>query len=258
MIKKIFAAVTSSVLLISSIGSQPVNATAKTMNINVYMATNQTVPYGNTAQIIERWRLCASRVMVKYQGVASINLNFTLKAFQNNALTNCPSSDNLVLLKALCLHCGANECKNYSTLHHSNICNILNSFPDATSNSTSLFITPANLCMVKSNEQHAIYYGATNVNNNKIIVRDYDYDSSGSSYNPDAHTALTYMVCSTIAHEIGHLYNVTDHYNAYYGDERDNCIWGYYHNDYDINRQMKMCDNCKEILKNNSSKFNHT
>lgn len=70
MIKKIFAAVTSSVLLISSIGSQPVNATAKTMNINVYMATNQTVPYGNTAQIIERWRLCASRVMVKYQGVA--------------------------------------------------------------------------------------------------------------------------------------------------------------------------------------------
>lgn len=53
MIKKIFAAVTSSVLLISSIGSQPVNATAKTMNINVYMATNQTVPYGNTAQIIE-------------------------------------------------------------------------------------------------------------------------------------------------------------------------------------------------------------
>ena len=100
--------------------------------------------------------------------------------------------------------------KNYSTLHHSNICNILNSFPDATSNSTSLFITPANLCMVKSNGQHAIYYGATNVNNNKIIVRDYDYDSSGSSYNPDTHTALTYMVCSTIAHEIGHLYWLAD------------------------------------------------
>lgn len=257
MIKKIFAAVTSSVLLISSIGSQPVNATAKTMNINVYMATNQTVPYGNTAQIIERWRLCASRVMVKYQGVASINLNFTLKAFQNNALTNCPSSDNLVLLKAVCQHCYANECKNYSTLHHSNWVNVLSTYPNATSNSISMFLTPHMLCFA-SDSSHSLCRGGSDRSTNKIVVRDDDYDSIESNYNPDTHTALTYMVCSTIAHEIGHLYNVTDHYNTYYGDDRDNCIWGYNNYNIDINRQMKMCDNCKETLKNNSSKFNHT
>ncbi len=258
MLKKIMAALTSSILLISSVSFTPVHATAKTMNINVYMATNQTVPYGSTAQIIQRWRLCASRVMVKYRGVASINLNFNLKSFQTNALTTCPSSDNLILLKALCLHCGASECKNYSTLHHSNICNIFSSFPDATSNSTSLFLTPANLCMVNSNGQHGIYYGATNVTNNKIVVRDYDYDTSESSYNPDTHNALTYMVCSTIAHEIGHLYNVADHYNIHYGNDRDNCIWGYNYDNIDVSRQMKICDNCKNTLKSNSSKYNHT
>ncbi len=89
-----------------------------------------------------------------------------------------------------------------------------------------------------------------------MVVRDYDYTVYEQTWMGNYENVL--WVSKTVAHEIGHLYGVEDHYGVVYGDDRDNCIWGKNKEDESVCESFSMCETCYNTIKNNNGLFNHS
>ncbi len=118
-----------------------------------------------------------------------------------------------------------------------------------------MYITATRLCSKDGTTHQDNIYGTHYSSNHTMIVRDTDYINQNvvSLYDYEI-----YLVCKTVAHEIGHAYGVADHYNTVYGDDRDNCIWGRNKNNPDVYEDLVICDECRQTILANGNKFNYT
>ncbi len=130
-----------------------------------------------------------------------------------------------------------------------------------------MHITAARLCAAYTNpttnvtsHERVFGYRGGIAGYDHIIVQDYDY-TLDDVYDVDNwlgnSTEIAY-VSKTVAHEIGHLYGVEDHYNTLYGTDKDNCIWGYNKDVWNVANELEMCSDCYEIIRENRNKFSHS
>ena len=154
-----------------------------------------------------------------------------------NSLCSCSSS---------CDNSSPNSLKGY---HHKNMYNIACRMPrpDTTENLNILF-TGHKVCDESdsgscSTGPLGLTYGTLGI----CVI----------SMNPNNGNGRTHgKIIKTIAHEIGHFFDVDDHYNTASTTD-DDCIWGDDRNDTDIYSVLKMCDTCMATLNANKAIYNH-
>lgn len=139
------------------------------------------------------------------------------------------------------------------TYQHSNYLYFADSLPSFDSNNEcALLLTTSNLCYVKDGE-HGFAYGLATPSEMNIISRDSDYCRDHDDDSPYAYAR------STLAHEIGHLYGVQDHYELTSPTVYNpNCIWGANMESYDVLKNCTICSVCANIIKNNCDMYQHT
>lgn len=139
------------------------------------------------------------------------------------------------------------------TYQHNNLNYFVNDTPAYNaSNECAVYLTASSICL-NSAEEHKFAFGVANPSTMFIVSQDSDYFQYHDDDSPYAYAI------STLAHEIGHLYGVKDHYNLdTITVNNPNCIWGDNRESYEILKSCTICTVCKNIIKNNSEKFHHT
>ncbi len=137
-------------------------------------------------------------------------------------------------------------------LHHTFIEQYADTLPShSSSNECIALLTTSRIC-INNNGTHTYADGATNITDKIIIARDTDYvnntDTNGSAY------SFSRMV---FTHEIGHLFNVQDHYNTITNTSSDNCIWGPNAYDEDVTNGCSICATCSETIRQNNNLYHH-
>lgn len=163
------------------------------------------------------------------------------------------SSSYLSTLKNGCSCVNGNDCFN-ENLHHNNVLTLKNDLPPYDpSKQATLYLTASKLCNNTSN--HHNVYGIRWSGDNVIVMCDSDYRKShvGENTSPYAYTR------STMVHEVGHLYNVQDHYDLTSTTVYNpNCTWGDNYDEYYIRNSCSICSICASIIRNNADMYQHT
>lgn len=234
-------------------------AANKQLNVVTTFDISETATYGVPTAFFARFSNTKANVISFYSCIAGININFTVPS-TNYVIRSCAyecrynyGNNNM---DSFCLHVSNAYCNNSGPYHCTN-CGVIRTDVFAyprNNDHIDLCLMAVRLCSVSSSGNHNSLNGIAYTNDLALIVRDTDYTKSYYSNNSTdvAHAS------ATIIHEIGHLYGVSDHYNTYYGTDRDYCIWGYYHNTFDVASNEEVCDVCKNIIQQNASRFNHS
>ena len=140
------------------------------------------------------------------------------------------------------------------TLHHNNVFKFQLDLPEYNpSNECAVYLTTSTLCHTEGTTHRDDLNGVAIPGAMAIVVRDTDYCFNNSTDNPYAYAR------ATMVHEVGHLYNVEDHYgDLASGDSDPDCIWGDNRNFYDIVKTCSTCSTCHSTIINNRNKFHHT
>jgi len=240
------------------------DAAAKTLNIVVNFGTSETSQYGVPNEFLGRYNAITNRVSYLYSDKFSIKINFSKPT--TNFVVTSPADTckaNTATYDAPCYHASYSQCSNNGPLHHTNSRYIKNTlFPAVDPNvyGMQMHITAVEMCYVdnegQSDERHLEAYGMAFRNGGFIVMRDYDYTMINGNINWQGDTSKIYYTVSVMAHEIGHLYLVDDHYDEPYGDARDYCIWGYYKDVENVANNSIMCSDCRAVIQANSNRFN--
>ena len=147
---------------------------------------------------------------------------------------------------------GVIACVN-GNLHHNNIYMFRNDLPSYDANNMcAVYLTASTLCAT-NNSSHFDVDGVTWPNSMACIVRDPDYDYSHDDDNPYAYSRMV------MVHEIGHLFNVEDHYSNYAtANSEPDCIWGDNAYNYRIAKTCSTCSTCHNTIVNNRNLYHHT
>ncbi len=151
------------------------------------------------------------------------------------------------------------ECNNLGPYHHTNAAyNLEEIFPNPLTTRFYLHVTAASLCWKRESSHYAVE-GLNRHTSTKSRMIVFDNDSvkihNVSNWLGDTNNII--YVTGTIVHELGHAYGVEDHYDIHYFDARDDCLWGYNHDDEDINDHLQMCSVCYSTIRDNTS-VNHS
>ncbi len=139
--------------------------------------------------------------------------------------------------------------------HCNNIDKFSGSIPEYNENNTAvLYLTISKMC-ANTSTMHGNPYGATNRSEMWALVRDVDY-----FYSHNNETAYPYAYARLVTvHEIGHLYNVADHYGDYAtSNSVANCVWGDNREDFDIAKVCTTCSICHDTIVANRDIYQHT
>ncbi len=236
------------------------DAAEKTLNIVTTFGTSEVGQYGVPNAFIGRYDAITAKVADIYADRFGITINFTQPAaYQvvSSPADQCKTGAST--FDAPCYHASYSVCSDSGPYHHTNasyIKSVLFPTPNTEVYGLEMYITAVELCGVDDGSHHEVY-GVAFRNGGQTIIRDYDY--TYSDYNvtnwlgDNAHIAY---VAKTMAHEIGHLYYVEDHYDETYGNSKDYCIWGSKKNLFNIANQLYMCDDCKATIQANSRRYN--
>lgn len=233
------------------------DATSRTMNLKVYFDITTTTQYGVPGAFYTRFPRIASKVQGFYFGAFSINLNFT----------NLKQADVISTEMSECLteyyntnfnrYCGIVDAL-CSSSHHTNEFKVRDDFFSKTgfntSNCVAVYLSCGIFCH-GNNSAHHTANGSTFTAYDFLEVRDSDYVRYNTSL---ADTKYINYTSEVLAHEIGHLYGVLDHYNTEYGDSRDNCIWGKNMYNESVAQNLSICSTCRETIMANADNYNHS
>lgn len=277
LIKTVASAATALSVFTASLSVFPMNTSAvnNQLNIKIYMdqsmCTQFNTEYGNN-HITRGTYGVPTSFTTRFQYVTSYVYSFYMyHGAQINFYSFNPATD---LLQSPAYDCANNSssylntlkngCSCYSeeqcddgTLHHNNCTTFKDDLPYFDpDNGASLYLTASAICY-NPEGGHSQAHGITWSSLMTIIVNDSDYkrthpETGGSPY--------TYTR-STMAHEIGHLYNVRDHYNInedVLPTYDPNCIWGNNHNEYSIKNACRICSICASTIRNNANIYHHT
>ncbi|MGN0621977.1 MAG: hypothetical protein ACI4I9_08920 [Porcipelethomonas sp.] len=234
------------------------------LNIKVFLASNEFTVYDLPYAYNTRFQMIDSTVNSFFYVVAGINVDLhsglSNEYIKTTILEDC-SNYNVNRMNLICDHWSNSECNNSSPSmpsikHHTNVYNVMNQIPNATSNYAVMLLTPNRLCSRKSTT-HKNIIGATWSASNRLIVSDMDYVHF-KDYAETFSKSRTEYGRYNMVHEIGHLFGVGDHYDRSYGEDKDNCIWGINRFDYEIYSKLKICSDCQQTLNANKYKYNHT
>ncbi|WP_294449677.1 hypothetical protein [uncultured Ruminococcus sp.] len=245
MLKKIITPIT--ICLISFVSIFPINASAakSTLRLKIYetnsFITKNGVPNAfydsidNPMRAVSGMYYVCFGINIKYD--FSNQYNITNKVIENCSYISGSNYTNY------CNHETNSSCNNSGPYHHNNGVYLMSqNLPqyDVVLNAR-LLLTANNLCC-KSGSEHIGVRGLANSNYNTLIVQDYE--------TPKGINTLK----SVIAHEIGHLYGAKDH-----GTDMNNanCIYGSKRYSESVMNNMTICDECKKVIRDNSSRFAH-
>lgn len=236
----------------------PVNnntfAANRQIGVQVVFVASELGTYGVPNAFHNRYDYYSGRVYTFYRAMWEIRIDFKVPASGNvviSCVDSCLSGNSTY--DAFCTHTTNTLCNNLGSLHHTNaqvIKNYLYPNPRPLSNYADLYVTSTRICS-KNSGVHNSLNGICFTTDKCMLVRDTDYTKS---YYSSASLDM-YYVSATLVHEIGHLYGVTDHYNTYYGDARDDCMWGYNHTQYNIVSRFQICDGCRAVVSANADKY---
>ncbi len=138
-------------------------------------------------------------------------------------------------------------------------CNNVNVFSDSIpeydkNNTAVLYFTVSKMC-ANTSTKHGNPYGATNKSEMWSLVRDVDYfhDHYNETSYPYAYARMVTV------HEIGHFYNVADHYDEYASSNSvANCIWGDNRENFYIAKSCTTCSTCHNTIIANRDIYQHT
>ncbi len=144
------------------------------------------------------------------------------------------------------------QCTNGS-YHCNNIERFVDCIPAYNSNATGvILLTTSNICN-SANGAHFNVDGATSKNDMLSVIRDTDYiyDHNGETTNLYAYG------CMVTVHELGHFFDVVDHYGTATTSD-DYCIWGDLAYSYDVAKSCTTCSTCNNTIVANQNYYNHT
>lgn len=248
---KRFTGLLTAVVLTSCIMTTNVSALENHLNIEVYMDKSYVTKNGQPTAWTTKYESLTETVGYMYNLLAGIELdfNFTLDSYHmiTSTADSCINKND----DGTCNHCSYLYCSNDGPYHHNNIIYLMNSVSTYSNLVTaSLILTASPLCAVDNNF-HFYVNGVSSYLTKRITVMEHDVE-------PEEGERFVHNTRATIAHEIGHLFGVVDHYNIEYGDERDECIYGAKKEDKDVTNGMKICENCRATIKANKSLYNQS
>lgn len=277
-IKKLFMSISSVITAFSLLTAanvySPMEASAwnNQLNIKVYMCQTMCAnlssicdsatlgTYGVPTGFTDRLPAITGYTYGYYMNCGA-HLNFSDFSPANDLLNSpaaqCASnSSNYVNTITNGCYCYDNaQCLNV-TQHHSSIYNYRDALPTFNSSNTAVICLTASALCNHSSNGHGSLLGVTWSNDMIIISRDSDYkethEKDGNAYA---------YARKTLVHEIGHMYNVVDHYNentSVLPAKDPNCIWGANKNDYDVLTICQTCDICHSTIYNNRNLYQHS
>lgn len=249
-LKKGVSLVTACVLA-SSLMMTNVSALENHLNIEVYMDKSYVTRNGQPTAWTTKYESLTEAVGYMYNLMAGIDLDFNFTLDSYHLITSTADSCTNKNDDGTCNHCSYLYCSNEGPYHHNNGIYLRDSVSTLSSLYTAVLILTSTPMCSASNYSHGTILGVANKGKSRISV--YEHDVKTELAKDFVHSTR-----ATIAHEIGHLYGVADHYNIEYGDERDNCIYGANKNEKSIRNGMKMCSTCQETIKANKSLYNQS
>ncbi len=274
-VRSVIAAATSLSVLTASLAAFDMSASAadNQLNIHVYLCSTSCVnlsslcddvtlgTYGTPATFSERLPAITGYVYGYYANSgAYINFyDFVSSDIRHSPARLCAnnySGNESAFLGVIVNGCPCTDrncVSGSSTLHHNNLEMFKNDLPVYNpDNECAMYITVSNLCSNNGGEHHGVF-GASNKDEMYMITSDYDYRNSHDDNNAYAYAR------KNVVHEIGHLYNVTDHYNTTALPSQDpDCIWGANKNNYLILKNCTTCYVCQQTIYRNRNIYQHT
>lgn len=262
--KKRILAMALSLCALFSIPSSSVeaNAAANQLNVLVHFDTTTVSQYGVPGAFLTRFPVVADRVSDFYSEFG-ININFKDISSGSRVtiadIDTCLKENGNVDFDKICAHTTDELCSNSGNLHHTNGYAVMrfirNNYSYYSDQTACLFLTCGKVCLKSESNTHLKANGQAFPIVNFMVVQDDDYTEYDTVLGD---TTNINRVSKTLAHEIGHLYNVEDDYLNLHYDSRDYCIWGYYRNLPMIRDNLVVCPSCQIILEDSAGKFNHT
>ena len=243
--------------------SQRAEATANTMNIIPYYDISTTTQYGVPGMFLTRFPHVATRVSGLYMGLASIHLNFS--SFNQNGSTVVTTNMGTCITSKTNYDGRCTHFSNCNNSHHTNYVILANqvlvNYSFNSSNYVALYLSCGRFCYNYSTG-HSEIRGHAFPSSNLILVQDYDFSIDEDDYHyvipRDVYiTDLehTDYVSGTLAHEIGHLYGATHHYN---GTGEEYCLWGDKRHDPEVVYHLTVCSPCQQTIYSNRGNYNHS
>ncbi|MBE6856780.1 MAG: hypothetical protein E7500_05050 [Ruminococcus sp.] len=262
MKNRVLAAILSVCILTSVPASRnEVSAASKQLNINTSFGVSETSVYGVPNGFTGRFSRIKGNVIGLYREAFGITLNFIVpnSGFVIESVADMCKSDSINGFDSLCDHCSASLCSNEGPFHCTNATVVKEDiFLSANNvrNAVQLHITATSLCA----ENNISHFGINGVcyplsTDQCLIVRDYDYTLVDEPLINLTQYEVT-MAQKTLAHEIGHLYGVEDHYSSIY-DGDPNCIWGFNKDNENVASRLMVCSACRETINANANRYNH-
>ncbi len=236
-------------------------AASRQLNLVVTHGTSMTVQYGVPNAFIARFNSVTTKVRNKYMYNFGISLNFS-KPATNYVVTGdgdaCRRETNI--FSSLCQHAPSTSCRNSGPYHHTNCEYIKDGVfprPRPFVNGVEVYMVSHQLCYVADTGYHQDnIFGMTYPGLMTMVVRDYDYSMVSNVNNWMGDTSHIDYISKTLAHEIGHLYGIEDHYDIIFGTDRDNCIWGFNKGDSTVTSGLIMCNACRSVIMENRDWYN--
>ncbi|ERJ93011.1 hypothetical protein RUMCAL_02327 [Ruminococcus callidus ATCC 27760] len=253
MKKRLFKIICSTIAVTSLILSpQLTTKSYATLTVKTYMDSAELAIYGVPAAFTQRFPEIEKRVEYYYanrtDGI-NVNVVFSSQDIVNSPARKCAdNSSNFENTVQYGCPCYTNtQCEN-GTRHHNNAEVFKSILPNPANSKTATWLfTASYIC---ANNSHHGVNGVCWKTSRKIISSDYDYRVPKSKKGEDIYA----FASKTIIHEIGHLYDVKDHYNVL-PDQYPKCMWGTERGKYIIASSMATCPQCLEKLNQNKNRY---
>ncbi|MBR1752349.1 MAG: hypothetical protein IJ740_16020 [Ruminococcus sp.] len=227
------------------------NAANNTLRVNFYVSdsflSKNGVPTATTTYLNNYF----NKVRNAYYGIAGIHLVKETFNYSNTSVISTPADECPYTTGSgynnLCSCVSTSDCSNNNSNHHTNAVYIKDQYLPSGSLNThaNVLLVSHKICWVKPSGEHGYLVGMAWKNTHRAILRDTIMSDSDGDYS---------LFREVMAHELGHLYTVTDHYGD--NDPHPNCIWGNNRHQRVIATRMTMCSTCRETLISNKSKYN--
>ncbi len=162
-------------------------------------------------------------------------------------ITDCPNIGGSGNYANRCWCTTDNGCSNTSGYHHTNAQYFIDHSMEISciNIKMNVHLVGSRLC-IKDSGQHKNIYGLNEPNYKSALVQDAEItNGDGETYS---------IFDEVLVHEIGHFYNVEDHYNQI--NNHPNCVWGRYCQMEYVATHLPICSNCQKTLKDNRYLYN--